>query len=91
MDPEVHLDPTRPPAGKGELFSGMTKTSAILQIILIVMVLIYSTFHFYKGNLELAFSTLPLLMLYYVFTIGRSRRTQPSDSDGADGPHDHSG
>lgn len=66
----------------------MSKTSAIVQIILIVMILIYSTFHFYKGNFEQAFSTLPLLMLYYVFTIGRARRAPPPDSDPPDGRND---
>lgn len=66
----------------------MSKTSAIVQIILIVVILVYSTFHFYKGNFDLAYMTLPLLMLYYVFTVGRSRRAPPRESDQPDGRND---
>lgn len=63
----------------------MTKFWAVLQIVVIVTIVVYSTYQFYRGNFELAFSTLPLLMVYYVFVIGRSRRLPPSRSDSSDG------
>jgi cell division protein FtsW (lipid II flippase) len=63
----------------------MSKSWAVLQIVVMVTIVVYSTYQFYKGNFELAFSTLPLLMVYYVFVIGRSRKLPPSRSDPPDG------
>jgi hypothetical protein len=63
----------------------MSKTGAVVQVIVVVALLVYSTFHFYRGNFDLALSILPLLMLYYVFIIGKSRRIPPSDDDESSG------
>ncbi len=62
----------------------MSKSSAVIQVIVVVLILVYSTFHFYRGNFELGFSALPILMLYYVFVFGRSRRFSKLDDDELD-------
>jgi hypothetical protein len=62
----------------------MSKSSAVIQVILVVLLLVYSTFHFYRGNFELGFSALPILMLYYVFVFGPSRRLSKLDDDEPD-------
>jgi hypothetical protein len=59
----------------------MSKPAAVIQIIVVAFIVIYSTYQFYRGNFELAFSTLPFLMIYYVFVFGRIRRNPPSDGD----------
>ncbi len=62
----------------------MSKSSAIIQVILVVLILVYSTFQFYRGHFELGFSALPILMLYYVLVFGRSRRFSKLDDDESD-------
>jgi hypothetical protein len=62
----------------------MSRSGAVIQVILVVLILVYSTFHFYKGNFELGFSALPILMLYYVLVVGRSRRFSKQDDDEPD-------
>ena len=54
----------------------MTKTSAIIQIIIILAVVGLSTYYFFKGNLEVGLSFLPLLMIYYIFVTARRRRNE---------------
>lgn len=54
----------------------MTKTSAIVQIIIILFLVGLSTFYFFKGNFEVGLSVLPLLMLYYVFVTARRKRDE---------------
>jgi hypothetical protein len=63
----------------------MSKKGALLQVILVVLLLAYSTLQFYRGRFDLGFSILPLLMLYYVFVIGRSRRLSRTDEDEPNG------
>jgi hypothetical protein len=62
----------------------MSKSSAVIQVILVVLLLVYSTLHFYRGNFELGFSALPIFMLYYVFVFGPSRRLSKLDDDEPD-------
>jgi hypothetical protein len=59
----------------------MTKTSAIIQIIIILAVVGLSTYYFYKGNLEVGLSFLPFLMLYYVFVTARRKRAETRNKD----------
>jgi hypothetical protein len=67
----------------------MSKPAAVIQIIVVALIVIYSTYQFYRGNFELAFATLPFLMVYYVFVFGRFRRNLPSDRE--DSPEDDTG
>jgi len=47
---------------------------AIIQIIVIILIVGFSTWHLYRGNFELAFACLPFLLIYYVFIISRQQR-----------------
>jgi hypothetical protein len=57
----------------------MTKTSAIIQIILILGIVGLSTYYFFQGNFEVGLSFLPLLMFYYVFVTARRKRAESQD------------
>jgi amino acid permease len=60
----------------GNEADGMTKTAAIIQIVLIVLVVGYGTFHLFQGNFEQTYLTFPLLILYWVFFVARKRRAE---------------
>jgi hypothetical protein len=45
----------------------MKKISAYLLILLVVVVVGFSTWQLFRGNLEAAFSSLPLLLVTYFF------------------------
>ena len=57
----------------------MTRTSAIIQIIIVLVVVGLSTYYFFKGNFEVGLSFLPLLMIYYVFVTARRKRADFED------------
>jgi hypothetical protein len=57
----------------------MTKTSALIQIIIILFLIGLSTYYFFKGNFEVGLSVLPLLLFYYVFVTARRKRTESRD------------
>lgn len=59
----------------------MTKTAAIIQIIIVLGVVGLSTYYFFQGNLEVGLSFLPLLMFYYVFVTARRKRNENSGRD----------
>ena len=59
----------------------MTKTAAIIQIILVLLIVGISTYYFFKGNFEVGLSFLPLLMIYYVFVTARRKRRIPEDRE----------
>lgn len=54
----------------------MRRTVALLQVVIVALVVGYATYHLYKGNFEAAFTSLPLLMAYYVFVTARQKRAQ---------------
>jgi hypothetical protein len=58
----------------------MKKTMALLQVLVITLVVGFATYHLFKGNFEVAFTSLPLLMAYYVFITGRQKRAQMRES-----------
>jgi len=60
----------------------MTKTAAIVQIILVLLIVGISTYYFFKGNFEVGLAFLPLLMIYYVFVTARRKRDTPEDKLG---------
>jgi hypothetical protein len=59
----------------------VTKTAAIIQIILVILIVGVSTYYFFKGNFEVGLAFLPLLMIYYVFVTARSKRGAPEDKE----------
>lgn len=59
----------------------MTKTAAIIQLILVLGVVGLSTYYFFKGNFEVGLSFLPLLLLYYIFVTARRKRSEKEDGE----------
>lgn len=59
----------------------MFKTSAIIQVIVIILVVGYSTYQFFQGHFAQALATFPLLMAYYVFVIARLQRKRFRDDE----------
>jgi hypothetical protein len=60
---------------QGRILKGMMrKTAAIIQIILILVIIGFGTYHLYLGNFEVSIATMPLLLLYYFFVVGRRKR-----------------
>ncbi len=52
----------------------MKRILAVIQIIIIVLIVGFSTWQLYLGHFEQAFATLPFLIIYYVFIVARQRR-----------------
>jgi|ADurb_Gly_01_Slu_FD_contig_21_739380_length_246_multi_5_in_0_out_0_1 Ca2+/Na+ antiporter len=59
----------------------MRRTSALVQIVIILLVVGYGTYHLYRGNFEVSMSTLPFLVAYYVFVVVRQKRNKGRDDD----------
>jgi hypothetical protein len=55
----------------------MSKTSAVIQLIIILLIVAYSTCLLFQGRFEQALFFLPLLMVYYVFVTARRKRSRP--------------
>jgi len=54
----------------------MKKAAAIVQIIIVLLIVGYGTYNLFLGNFEQSMTTLPLLVVYYVFVVVRQKRTQ---------------
>jgi hypothetical protein len=54
----------------------MRKTAAIIQIIIILLIVGFGTYHLYKGNFEVSIATMPFLVIYYFFVVGYRKREQ---------------
>ena len=59
----------------------MSKTSAVIQLIIILLIVVYSTYLLFQGRFEQALFFLPLLMVYYVFVTARRKRSCPQDKE----------
>ena len=57
----------------------MSKLSAIIQLIVIILIVGYSTYQLFQGNLEQSLVFLPLLILYYVFITARKKKPQSQE------------
>ena len=57
----------------------MSKLSAIIQLIVIILIVGYSTYQLFKGNLDRSLALLPLLMVYYIFITARKKKTQSQE------------
>jgi len=53
----------------------MKKTAAIVQIVIVLLIVGYGTYNLFLGNFEQSMTTLPLLVVYYVFVVVRQKRT----------------
>lgn len=54
--------------------SPMRRIAALIQVIVIILLVGFSTWQLFLGNFEAAFATLPLLIVYYVFVTAKQRR-----------------
>jgi hypothetical protein len=52
----------------------MKRILAVIQIVVIILIVGFSTWQLFLGKFELAFACLPFLIIYYVFIISRQRR-----------------
>jgi len=52
----------------------MKRNLALILLIIIIVIVGFSTWQLYLGNFELAFVSLPFLIVYYVFIIANKRR-----------------
>lgn len=52
----------------------MLKTAAVVQLIIILLIVGFSTFQLFQGRFDLALGVLPFLMVYYIFVTARKRR-----------------
>ncbi len=57
----------------------MSKISAYLQLIFFISLLIYATYHLFKGQFEQSLLTFPIFAVYYVFVVARNKKAS-SDS-----------
>lgn len=55
----------------------MRKTAALFQLIFFVLLLIYATYHLFKGQFEKSLLTFPVFAVYYVFVIARNKKVIP--------------
>jgi hypothetical protein len=52
----------------------MLKTAAIVQLLIILLIVGFSTYQLFQGRFDLALGVLPFLMIYYIFVTLRNRR-----------------
>jgi hypothetical protein len=52
----------------------LVKFFAIIQIVIILLVVGFSTYQLFQGRFEVSLAVLPLLMVYYVFITARRQR-----------------
>ncbi len=52
----------------------MKKISTIIQIVLVLLLIGFGTYHLYMGNFELSVATLPVLVGFYLFMLVRQRK-----------------
>jgi hypothetical protein len=63
----------------GILKGMMRKTAAIVQILIILLIVGFGTYHLYQGNFEVSIATMPLLLVYYVFVVGLRKKEKGSN------------
>ncbi len=60
----------------------MSKKAALIHLIFFVLLVVYGTYHLFKGQFEYTVATIPIFAIYYVFVIARSQRADfESDKD----------
>lgn len=59
----------------------MPKVSALIQVVIIIFVVGYTTYQFFLGHFEQALAPFPLLIVYYVFIIARHQKNRFHDDE----------
>jgi hypothetical protein len=52
----------------------MTKILAVLQLLVILSIVGFSTYQLFQGRFEVSLSLLPVLLVYYVFITARRKK-----------------
>jgi hypothetical protein len=52
----------------------MAKAAAVVQLLIILLIVGFSTYQLFQGRFDLALGALPFLMVYYIFVTLRNRR-----------------
>ncbi|MGA7826041.1 MAG: hypothetical protein WCA04_00130 [Geobacteraceae bacterium] len=55
------------------------KIAAAVQIIFILLVIGFGTYQLYQGNFEASLSTMPFLIIYYLFVTVRQKRMREQE------------
>jgi len=55
------------------------KIAAVIQIVFILLVVGFGTYQLYQGNFEASFSTMPFLIVYYLFVTVRQKRLREQE------------
>jgi hypothetical protein len=56
----------------------LPKFLAVIQIVIVLLVIGFSTYQLFQGHFEVSLGILPLLMVYYVFVTARRQRRPKS-------------
>jgi hypothetical protein len=54
----------------------LKRIAAALQIVIILFIVGYGTYHLFKGNFEVSLATVPLLVGYYLFMLALERKSK---------------
>jgi hypothetical protein len=55
------------------------KIAAVIQIVFILLVIGFGTYELYQGNFEASISTMPFLIVYYLFVTARQKRIREQE------------
>lgn len=63
------------------------KIAAAVQIVIILLIIGFGTYQLYQGNFEASISTMPFLIVYYLFVTMRQKRIREQEQreNGNDG------
>jgi hypothetical protein len=59
----------------------MRVIAAWAQVVMVVLIVVYSTWQLFAGNFAHSSATLPFLFVYYVFVVARLKRKQLDSSE----------
>jgi uncharacterized membrane protein len=67
------------------------RIAAVIQIVIILLIIGFGTYQLYQGNFEASISTMPFLIIYYLFVTVRQKRIreQQEHENGDDSEHPH--
>ena len=52
----------------------MNRPAALVMLCFVIFLVVFATWQFYQGNLEAAMSTLPFLVIVYLFMVNQRKR-----------------
>ena len=65
------------------------KIAAVIQIVFILLVIGFGTYELYQGNFEASISTMPFLIVYYLFVTARHKRIREQEGQENDDDAEH--